>query len=219
MELDQADELACHLEHSTSVDLADRLAAFLGNPQVCYHGDPIPQMTDAPQETFRGIPLQHVKLGQTSPVMRINGDAVTEKYLIGEGIRPGARVRPLAVGKDGDMLLECPDGRLHLSTEMVAAVIVGAPSDQPLKESEETSKMVPLSTLKVGERGVIDKIKIKGATRQRLMAMGLVVGETILVKRVAPLGDPIDFVIKGYDLSLRKTEAGEIMVNPVKQGL
>ena len=79
--------------------------------------------------------------------------------------------------------------------------------------------MVPLSTLKVGERGVIDKIKIKGATRQRLMAMGLVVGETILVKRVAPLGDPIDFVIKGYDLSLRKTEAGEIMVNPVKQGL
>ena len=77
--------------------------------------------------------------------------------------------------------------------------------------------MIPLSALKVGERGTIDKIKIKGALRQRLLSMGLVVGETILVKRIAPLGDPIDFVIKGYDLSLRKSEASEILVSPVKQ--
>ncbi len=71
---------------------------------------------------------------------------------------------------------------------------------------------VPLSELKVGETGVIAKMNFKGAARQRLLAMGLVKGETILVKRVAPLGDPIDFVIKGYHLSLRKTEADEILV-------
>lgn len=73
---------------------------------------------------------------------------------------------------------------------------------------------VPLSNLKVGESGVIVKLNIQGAARQRLLAMGLVKGETILVKRVAPLGDPIDFVIKGYHLSLRKTEASEILVEP-----
>ena len=73
---------------------------------------------------------------------------------------------------------------------------------------------VPLSDLKVGETGVIAKMNFKGAARQRLLAMGLVKGETILVKRVAPLGDPIDFVIKGYHLSLRKTEANEILVEP-----
>lgn len=72
--------------------------------------------------------------------------------------------------------------------------------------------ILPLSQLKVGERGVITKMNIKGAARQRFLAMGLVKGETILVKRVAPLGDPIDFVIKGYDLSLRKSEAAEILV-------
>ena len=73
---------------------------------------------------------------------------------------------------------------------------------------------VPLSDLKVGESGVIAKMNYKGAARQRLLAMGLVKGETILVKRVAPLGDPIDFVIKGYHLSLRRVEASEILVEP-----
>ena len=75
---------------------------------------------------------------------------------------------------------------------------------------------IQLSTLKVGEKGTIDRINLKGATRQRLMAMGLVKGETILVRRVAPLGDPIDFVIKGYDLSLRKSEASQILVTAVE---
>lgn len=77
---------------------------------------------------------------------------------------------------------------------------------------------VPLSALNVGESGIIVKMNIKGAARQRLLAMGLVKGETILVKRVAPLGDPIDFVIKGYHLSLRRTEASEILVEPQGQG-
>jgi Fe2+ transport system protein FeoA len=76
---------------------------------------------------------------------------------------------------------------------------------------------IPLSSLKVGERGVIAKLNFKGAARQRLLAMGLVKGETILVRRIAPLGDPIDFVIKGYDLSLRKSEAAEILVEPERQ--
>jgi Fe2+ transport system protein FeoA len=75
---------------------------------------------------------------------------------------------------------------------------------------------VPLSDLRVGQKGAINKINFKGATRQRLMAMGLVKGEIILVKRVAPLGDPIDFIIKGYELSLRKTEAREILVTLVE---
>jgi len=76
---------------------------------------------------------------------------------------------------------------------------------------------VPLSNLQVGERGVIAKMNFKGAARQRFLAMGLVKGETILVKRVAPLGDPVDFVIKGYHLSLRKAEASEILVEPQGQ--
>ena len=73
---------------------------------------------------------------------------------------------------------------------------------------------IRLSELNVGESGIIVKLNTKGSARQRFLAMGLVKGETILVKRVAPLGDPIDFLIKGYDLSLRKAEASEILVKP-----
>jgi ferrous iron transport protein A len=70
----------------------------------------------------------------------------------------------------------------------------------------------PLSKLKVGESGVIVQVNLKGSARQRFLAMGLVKGETISVERVAPLGDPIDFVVKNYHLSLRKSEANEIFV-------
>jgi Fe2+ transport system protein FeoA len=75
-----------------------------------------------------------------------------------------------------------------------------------------TDNVLPLSQLKVGESGTIVRINLKGATRQRLLAMGLVTGETIHVDRIAPLGDPIDFVVKHYHLSLRKADAGEILV-------
>ena len=74
------------------------------------------------------------------------------------------------------------------------------------------SNFLPLSDLRVGESGVIVKMEIKGKARQRFLAMGLIKGETVTVKRVAPLGDPIDFILKGYHLSLRKSEASEILV-------
>lgn len=77
----------------------------------------------------------------------------------------------------------------------------------------ETS--LPLNQLKVGQSGVIVKVNLSGAARQRLLAMGLVKGETIQVERIAPLGDPMDFLIKSYHLSLRKAEAGDILVQPV----
>ena len=76
---------------------------------------------------------------------------------------------------------------------------------------------VPLSSLQVGESGIIVKLNIKGTARQRFMAMGLVRGETITVERVAPLGDPVEFIIKGYHLSVRKSEASQILVQPSKR--
>jgi len=64
-----------------------------------------------------------------------------------------------------------------------------------------------LITLKKGERAKIKKVSGNSTLRQRLLKMGLVPGELIEVERVAPLGDPIDVLIKDYHLSLRKEEA------------
>jgi Fe2+ transport system protein FeoA len=69
-----------------------------------------------------------------------------------------------------------------------------------------------LSDLHPGEFGMINKLSLSGNPRQRMMAMGFVKGESVKVIRKAPLGDPIEFEIKNYKLSLRKSEAALIEV-------
>jgi ferrous iron transport protein A len=69
-----------------------------------------------------------------------------------------------------------------------------------------------LSDLKKGEKGKIVKIKGNSNIHRRLMDMGLVAGSDIEMQRVAPLGDPVEIKIKGYNLTLRKEEATCIQI-------
>jgi ferrous iron transport protein A len=69
-----------------------------------------------------------------------------------------------------------------------------------------------LSELDPGEKGVIVRIGGSSSTRRRIMDMGVVSGAEISVVRVAPLGDPVEFEIKDYNLSLRKREADNVYV-------
>jgi Fe2+ transport system protein FeoA len=69
-----------------------------------------------------------------------------------------------------------------------------------------------LSDLKKGEKGRIVKIRGKSNIHHRLMDMGLVAGSGIEMQRVAPLGDPVEIKVKGYNLTLRKEEAACIHV-------
>lgn len=64
-----------------------------------------------------------------------------------------------------------------------------------------------LDQLESGQPATIRKIGGEGALRRRLMDMGLVKGSTIEMVKAAPLGDPIDYLVRGYHLSLRKSEA------------
>jgi len=63
--------------------------------------------------------------------------------------------------------------------------------------------MKRLSDLKLGESGTVCKVEGDKAIRRRMLAMGLVNGAEVQVKCVAPLGDPIELVVRGYNLSLR----------------
>lgn len=69
-----------------------------------------------------------------------------------------------------------------------------------------------LSELKKGETGIIEKVGCKGELKKRLLDMGVIKGAKIKVDRIAPLGDPIEIVVKGYRLSVRKTEAEQIII-------
>ena len=64
-----------------------------------------------------------------------------------------------------------------------------------------------LSEFTVGERGVIKTVSGEGRIRRRLFDMGVTPGAEVLLRKKAPLGDPLEVTIRGYELTLRKTEA------------
>lgn len=69
-----------------------------------------------------------------------------------------------------------------------------------------------LNQLQPGQEAVIVRVGGQGALRRRCLEMGMVKGETVRVERVAPLGDPVAYRVKGYRLSLRREEAAHIEV-------
>ena len=73
-------------------------------------------------------------------------------------------------------------------------------------------EIVCLSELKINEKGIVERVDGFGAIRRRLFDMGVTKGAKVELKKVAPLGDPIQILIRGYDLSLRKKEANYIFV-------
>ena len=70
--------------------------------------------------------------------------------------------------------------------------------------------MKTLREINVGESAVIARIKTTGALKQRFMDMGITKGTEVKVIKIAPLGDPIEIEIRGYNLSIRKGDAEKI---------
>lgn len=72
--------------------------------------------------------------------------------------------------------------------------------------------MKTLKQVKVGETVKVVKLHGEGAVKRRLMDMGLTKGTEVYVRKVAPLGDPFEVTIRGYELSIRKADAEMIEV-------
>ena len=72
--------------------------------------------------------------------------------------------------------------------------------------------MQTLRTAKKGDRFKVVKITGEGAVKRRIMEMGITKGVELLVRKVAPLGDPVEVTVRGYELSLRKADAEIIQV-------
>lgn len=69
-----------------------------------------------------------------------------------------------------------------------------------------------LRELKVGQTAKVVRLNGEGAVKRRIMDMGITKGVEISVRKVAPLGDPIEVTVRGYELSLRKADAEKIEV-------
>ena len=78
--------------------------------------------------------------------------------------------------------------------------------------------MATLKDVKVGESATVTGLTGAGALKRRIMDMGLTKGTRVHVRKVAPLGDPLELTVRGYELSIRKDEAASVEVSEVSQG-
>ena len=78
--------------------------------------------------------------------------------------------------------------------------------------NKEYMKMTSLNNIKVGDRVKVTKLEGQGALKRRIMDMGITRGVDVYVRKVAPLGDPIEINVRGYELSIRKADAEIIEV-------
>lgn len=72
--------------------------------------------------------------------------------------------------------------------------------------------MQTLREIKCGQTVTVSRVSGTGAVKRRIMDMGITKGAEIYVRKVAPLGDPVEIMVRGYELSLRKADAEMISV-------
>lgn len=69
-----------------------------------------------------------------------------------------------------------------------------------------------VNELKIGERAVVTGLGCSGALRRRIIDMGITPGALVVLRKAAPMGDPIEISVRGYELTIRRSEAREIKV-------
>ena len=84
----------------------------------------------------------------------------------------------------------------------------------PVGEEREGNKVTTLRDIPVGSSCTVKSLSGTGAVKRRIMDMGLTKGAKVTVVKVAPLGDPLELNVRGYELSIRKDEAEKVEVEP-----
>ena len=227
---DQAHEVACQLEHSTPKPLGDRLDAFLGYPSINPEGEPIPR-DDGSIPVRPLLSLAALSAGQRGHVIRCDVSEAVRAFLDEQGVRLGVTLAVAATAED-NLLVQVGEAHVSLARALAEAVqvememertpseaVAVAPVHSGLDEEEQKDAgmqnpptRAALHELKVGQRGIVVRVGGQGPIRRRMMDMGLMTGAEVKVVRVAPLGDPVEFEVKGYTLSLRKSEARNVTV-------
>ena len=72
--------------------------------------------------------------------------------------------------------------------------------------------MKTLKDVKVGQTVTVARLHGEGPVKRRIMDMGITKGTAVYVRKVAPLGDPVEITVRGYELSIRKSDAENILV-------
>ncbi|WP_285118474.1 ferrous iron transport protein A [Lactococcus petauri] len=119
------------------------------------------------------------------------------------GFAPDTEV--VLISMDGEnALLKIGQTRLALSSFYLNTILI--------KDEQSNEELIPLSSLNIGQSGVVRLLEGESEIKCRLMDMGITRGTSIAVHKLAPLGDPMELHLRGYSLSLRKKDAEKIKI-------
>ena len=119
------------------------------------------------------------------------------------GFAPDTEV--VLISMDGEnALLKIGQTRLALSSFYLNTILI--------KDEQSNEELIPLSSLNIGQSGVVRLLEGESEIKRRLMDMGITRGTSISVHKLAPLGDPMELHLRGYSLSLRKKDAEKIKI-------
>lgn len=119
------------------------------------------------------------------------------------GFDPDKEVVLLSIDEE-NARLKIGQTRLALSSFYLNTILI--------KDEQSNEELVPLSSLNIGQSGVVRLLEGQGEIKRRLMDMGITRGTSISVHKLAPLGDPMELHLRGYSLSLRKKDAEKIKI-------
>lgn len=180
-----------------------------------YYGGSVNEESEVEQIRGSGNIVSYYSLAQVAPGKRVwlvgfEGKGGINR-LLGMGLTPGAQLEVISSQPSGSILVAIEHSRIGIGAGIAQRILV---SEEPLsggKMAAETNTF--LRDMTQGTKGrVIGYDKARRGYKGKLLSMGLTPGTEFTVVRVAPLGDPVEILIRGFHLSLRKQEADALVV-------
>lgn len=185
------------------------------NQKFSYFGGSVEEETES-DEIFKEskiescYPLAEVTPGKRIWLVGFKGKGGINR-LLAMGLTPGAQLEVVSSQSSGSVLVAIQNSRIGVGAGIAQRILV---SDQPLKDRKmEAETNTYLREMTQGSQGrIIGYEKARGGYKGKLLSMGLTPGTKFTVIRVAPLGDPVEILVRGFHLSLRKQEADALII-------
>jgi Fur family ferric uptake transcriptional regulator len=155
----------------------------------------------------QAVPLSIAGKGKYRIIVLKGGRGFVRK-LAHMGLYPNAEITVISARRNGPVRVIVKGSQLVLGRGMASKILVSRDTN----EEEDPDKHYTLRDYKEGQLGKIIDVKGDEKFRKRITEMGFVKGADVYVEKYAPLRDPIEFVVKGYHVGLRRNEAEKIIM-------
>ena len=172
------------------------------------------QENEQPTENLNNnehYPLAQTHVGQSVWIVGFVGNGGMSR-LLGMGLTPGMQVKVISAQPSGSVLVAIQDNRIGVGAGMAQKILV---SNEPIKQRNtmNTQTQTLLREMPEGTKGrVVGYNQVRRGYKKKLLSMGMTPGVEFTIIRVAPLGDPVEILVRDFHLSLRKEEADALVV-------